>query len=564
MHQKLLLLLMAMSATMAARQSYHNMEHCEPIEIPMCMNMPYNMTDFPNHLGHKTQEEAREQIANYHPLIKIRCSADIQLFLCSMYAPVCTILDKPLKPCRDLCESARDGCVNLMKSFTYDWPADFDCSQFPEYGGSEICMRREDSNGGGSPLPNNIDLNRFEVQNPISRIPDKYEKLLDFICPLQFKASKQLGYKLRVGSVTVEDCGAPCYGMFFDKEEIDSSKSWIGSGAIIALIVCLIPVCSYFIDRKRFPYPQMAIIHMSICYLIIIILYIIGFISGDSVACGQPLETDERNLEPERLIRQGTIEDWRCSVIGMSLYFFNIAAALWWVMLTVAWFLNAGLKWAPEAIESSYMHAFVWTVSAILTVLVIVLKKIEGDILSGVCSVGLWDSDALLWFVIVPSILSHGIGFLFLILGISSSIKVRHEQTKAGATKTLDILLIRFAGFAFLYLIPVITEIAIDVYIWLHMDNWMTYWQESTCRNTTLKEKWQITCRYPDSQIEVFQDKPNFVLFMVKFGAIFFKAAFSGTWVWVPKTYVSWKGFTRMRLSGREPAIYDAPDRAHL
>ena len=45
-------------------------------------------------LGHNSQIEAAKEIHTYQPLVKINCSADIQLFLCSMYAPPCTILGK--------------------------------------------------------------------------------------------------------------------------------------------------------------------------------------------------------------------------------------------------------------------------------------------------------------------------------------------------------------------------------------------------------------------------------------------------------------------------------------
>ncbi len=35
----------------------------------------------------------------------------------------------------------------------------------------------------------------------------------------------------------------------------------------------------------------------------------------------------------------------------MLLYFFSIAGIVWWVILTITWFLAAGPKWSCEAIE---------------------------------------------------------------------------------------------------------------------------------------------------------------------------------------------------------------------
>ena len=57
-----------------------------------------------------------------------------------------------------------------------------------------------------------------------------------------------------------------------------------------------------------------------------------------------------------------------------------------WVVLTVTWFLAAGLKWGNEAIEqkSPYFHGIAWSIPAVQTIAVLISSKIEGDVLSGV------------------------------------------------------------------------------------------------------------------------------------------------------------------------------------
>merc|ERR1711997_1058107 len=143
---------------------------------------------FPNLMGNHEQDEAATQIHQYHPLIKIKCSADIQLFLCSMYAPLCTILDKPLQPCRDLCESARKGCESLMKKFGYNWPEAFECSKFPDGDNSQdVCMQKNSSSGSGSnsrPFPNESDLVKYKDFSPDHpQRPVTSDDGMDFICP---------------------------------------------------------------------------------------------------------------------------------------------------------------------------------------------------------------------------------------------------------------------------------------------------------------------------------------------------------------------------------------------
>ena len=74
--------------------------------------------------------------------------------------------------------------------------------------------------------------------------------------------------------------------------------------------------------------------------------------------------------------------------------------------------------------KSQWFHTVAWTVPSILTIVVLIMKKVEGDVLSGACFVGLWDHVALLWFVIVPLAVCLALGAVLLIVGLSSLVKV--------------------------------------------------------------------------------------------------------------------------------------------
>ncbi|KAL3217108.1 hypothetical protein MRX96_032628 [Rhipicephalus microplus] len=113
---------------------YRSIPHhgrCEPITIPLCKDIPYNETIMPNLLNHQKQEDAGMEVHQFFPLVKVKCSPDLQFFLCSMYAPVCTILEYPIPPCRSLCMSAREGCEHLMNKFGFKWPESLECDKFP-------------------------------------------------------------------------------------------------------------------------------------------------------------------------------------------------------------------------------------------------------------------------------------------------------------------------------------------------------------------------------------------------------------------------------------------------
>ncbi|XP_056339159.1 secreted frizzled-related protein 4 [Oenanthe melanoleuca] len=108
---------------------------CEAVRIPMCRPMPWNITRMPNHLHHSTQENAVLAIEQYEELVAIGCSPVLPFFLCAMYAPICTLefLYDPIKPCRSVCQRARDDCEPIMRRYNHSWPESLACDDLPVY-----------------------------------------------------------------------------------------------------------------------------------------------------------------------------------------------------------------------------------------------------------------------------------------------------------------------------------------------------------------------------------------------------------------------------------------------
>lgn len=107
------------------------LEICQPISIPLCADLPYNETIMPNLLGHSTQADAAKNMHLFDPLLQARCSADLKFFLCSVYAPVCTVLEEPIPPCRRLCEHAQRECEANITVIGLEWPERIRCEKFP-------------------------------------------------------------------------------------------------------------------------------------------------------------------------------------------------------------------------------------------------------------------------------------------------------------------------------------------------------------------------------------------------------------------------------------------------
>lgn len=543
---------------------------CENITIPMCTNIAYNQTILPNLLGHSKQEEAGMEIHQFYPLVKVQCSPHLQIFLCLVYAPVCTILEDALPPCRSLCLAAKDGCEELMIKFGYPWPQNLACDNFPTAGPDQLCVEDTESMPGGNRgniMNEERRIGETYLGSPRGYLPDNYLGVprgldgpqhtllggdntgMEFICPKQLKVDPELEYKLTVGDKTVLDCGAPCDQMFFTQGQRQFSRFWVGLSSVVCLLSCAFTILSFVIDCSRFPYPERPIIYLSACYACIALGYVVGFAVGDSIACSdRPEQVTNGGYLPERTIRQGGMQDWRCTILFMIIYFFGMAGSIWWLILTVCWFLSASLKWGQEAIDaqSQWFHVIAWAKPTIMTVTLVVLKKPEGDILTGVCYVGLWDVWSLRWFVLAPFLVYLTIGTIFLMLGLFSLIKIRTVMKQDGSkTDKLEKLIIRIGIFSVLYTVPMTIIIACLFYEQHYFSSWMIQWQERLCLDPHFKRHWAIPCPSPRPGHDV--PLPDFTVYMIKYLMVLIIGTVSGFWVWTEKTIQTWcKFFVRL------------------
>jgi frizzled protein 1/7 len=148
--------------------------------------------------------------------------------------------------------------------------------------------------------------------------------------------------------------------------------------------------------------------------MMIALVFIIGSSSSTASTIVCKLEKTQI-FDVKEFLLQGT-EYYPCTVLFMILYFFIMSSSVWWVVLTLTWFLAAGLKWGHEAIESisSYFHLAAWSIPAIKMIAILALKKVDADILSGVCFTGIYNMSILRGFVLAPLMFYLSLGKILL------------------------------------------------------------------------------------------------------------------------------------------------------
>ncbi|KAK6295437.1 hypothetical protein J4Q44_G00346630 [Coregonus suidteri] len=487
----------------------HSMFTCEPITLRMCQGLLYNSTFMPNLLNHYDQQTAALAMEPFHPMVNLQCSSELRMFLCALYTPVCTEYGRMTLPCRRLCQRAKRDCYKLMDMFGVTWPEEMDCNRFPD------C---------DEPYPRPVDL---LSSSDSTELPISVQRDYGFWCPRELKIDPDLGYTF----LGVRDCSPPCSNMYFQRDELVFARYFIGVVSIVCLSATLFTFLTFLIDVSRFRYPERPIIFYAVCYMMVSLVFFLGFLLEDRVAC---------NAASPGRFRASTVTQGShnkvCTLLFMVLYFFTMAGSVWWVILTITWFLAAVPKWGSEAIEKKALlfHACAWGLPGCLTVTLLAMNKIEGDSVSGVCFVGLYDRTALRWFLLVPLGLDVLVGVALLLAGILALNRVRMEipLEKENQDKLVKFM-IRIGVFSVLYLVPLLTVIACYLYENSYRTVWETTWVQERCR------EYHIPCPYQVEQTS----RPNLSLFLIKYLMMLVVGIPSVFWVGSKKTCFEWASF---------------------
>uniref|UniRef100_A0A673LI81 Frizzled-3 n=2 Tax=Sinocyclocheilus rhinocerous TaxID=307959 RepID=A0A673LI81_9TELE len=483
---------------------------CEPITLRMCQGLAYNTTFMPNLLNHYDQQTAALAMEPFHPIVNLECSTEIRPFLCALYAPVCTEYGRVTLPCRRLCQRAKSDCYKLMDMFGVSWPDEMECSKFP------VCDES---------YPRAIDL--LQSSDGTEESPLSVQRDYGFWCPRELKIEPDLGYSF----MGVRDCSPPCPNMYFRKDELIFARYFIGVVSIVCLSATLFTFLTFLIDVGRFRYPERPIIFYAVCYMMVSLVFFLGFLLEDRVSCNA--------ASPGRFrastVTQGS-HNKACTLLFMTLYFFTMAGSVWWVILTITWFLAAVPKWGSEAIEKKALlfHVVAWGIPGALTITLMAMNKIEGDSMSGVCFVGLYDLMALRWFLLVPLALDVVVGVVLLLAGIAALNRVRMEipLEKENQDKLVKFM-IRIGVFSVLYLVPLLTVIGCCLYEQSHRSVWETTWVQERCR------EYHIPCPFKVEQTS----RPDIALFLIKYLMMLVVGIPSVFWVGSKKTCFEWASF---------------------
>ncbi|KAE8622401.1 hypothetical protein XENTR_v10005226 [Xenopus tropicalis] len=521
-----------LAVTLALEMGLYDVERgreakCEPIQIPMCQGIGYNMTRMPNYVGHESQEEAAAKLQEFAPLVEYGCHIHLRFFLCSLYAPMCTEqVSTSIPACKPMCEAARQKCAPIMESFQYVWPESLDCDRLPSKNDPHaLCMEAPENATNGDPPTNGHGM------LPVAPRPPRPSGSGIGISSRCANPDKFM-YVERSG-VCAPRC-IPGVDVYWSSGDKDFALVWMAAWSGLCFISTAFTVFTFLLHPQRFQYPEKPIIFLSMCYNVYSTAFLIRAAAGaPSIAC-------DREGGAPYLIREG-LESSGCTLVFLILYYFGMASSLWWVVLTLTWFLAASKKWGHEAIEShgSYFHLAAWGIPAIKTIIILTMRKVGGDELTGLCYVGGSDPSALTGFVLVPLSCYLVTGTSFLLTGFVALFHIRRVMKTGGTnTEKLEKLMVKIGVFSILYTVPATCIIVCCFYERLNLAHWDSRAREESCR--TVPGSARPDCNLPHSI-------PSVAVFMLKIFMSLAVGITSGVWVWSSKTLQAWQGILCQR-----------------
>lgn len=336
-------------------------------------------------------------------------------------------------------------------------------------------------------------------------------------CPPNFARARDLS------SITCSpQCGKDAY---FSSKDKNFAEAWMSGWAWLCFISTLFTLLTFWVEPTRFRYPERPVVFLALCYNVISLAYIVrGILGAEKLSC---IQTDNNE---SYVVTEG-LESAPCTLIFLILYYFSLASAVWWLVLTIAWFLSAAKKWSSEALHglASYFHTAAWGGPAIAAGAVLALRRVAGDELTGLCFVA---EPAVLGFVVLPHALLLLSGAALAAAGGTALVQVRHAMRCAGRdTAKLERLMTRLGVFAALYVIPALGALVCWLYEASNRPRWrsLAHLAALDCRIGT-----ERGCTQP------VESSGGVEVALLRVFLSLVVGVTSGMWVWSSKTCRAW------------------------
>lgn len=504
-----------------------NPAQCEPrISSLFCNPLGPGNTSFPNILNHTTGVDAALYLERL-PLRYSNCSQYLRYFLCTAVFPICVPGQfSRVEPCQELCTAVRESCVPELSQYSFSWPPELECSQFPLFG-ERICVWNNDQSSCGVSNPPPAETETTASGMTSTTLPNPtVSSNASGTTSSQGSNNSCSGQLVIYGNNSgakfggIENCGEPCSGVFLDEGEHNFALIWIATWSLVCLLVSIVTFLTYLFNFKKIPSPESTIYYVVICYIFVSLVYTVSIAVGEStLICDDEFTNDDNQTA---LVVDG-IKFPMCGALFGILYYFTLCSWTWWAVLTIEWLL-CSIKLTSIGYKLKLcFHIAAWGVPLVLLLTVLSLRLVSGNTVLRTC----WISKHYeLPFLIIPLLIIVVVCSVVIMLTFGRVVNL-HQHYKMYNIARTDAMqvgtLVKVGLYCTVYLLPMGVLLC-------------CYWYEFWFREQW--EFWYVECRTTDCNSE---RGPLFSLFMTKVVASLIMGILSVLWAVKQSSALAWK-----------------------
>uniref|UniRef100_A0A182YN57 Protein smoothened n=1 Tax=Anopheles stephensi TaxID=30069 RepID=A0A182YN57_ANOST len=485
---------------------------CEPIRYSTCLgsNLPYpsislDLTDS------YSQEETQTKLFQYKALINVpKCWAVIQPFLCAVFTPKCEKIngqEMVYLPSLEMCKITLEPCRILYN--TSFFPEFLKCNQtlYPSKCNNDVREEMKFNATG-------------QCQKPLvaADLPANYYKEID-------------------------GCGVQCKDPLYTDHEHRQIHKLVAWGASVCLAFNLFTLATFAIDwQNANKYPAMVIFYINFCFAVSCLGWLAQFTPGgrEDIVCRK--DGTLRTSEPS------AGENLSCIVVFILVYYFLIAAMVWFVIFTYVWHMSfKAIGKIQDRIDKkgSYFHLIAWSLPLVLTITIMALSEIDGNSTVGICFVGYLNHPIRGGFLLAPVLCVLLVGGYFLGRGLLTLIRLRissKEIISARASKKIHQTIVRMGICTTFTFVFIVATVFCHVHEFRHSAAWATAFRNFlVCQITSIyNEDVTSSCR--------IEQRPSVAILQVHLICLFASGIVMSSWVWTNSTLESWGRYFRRRF----------------
>ncbi|CAG4952021.1 unnamed protein product [Colias eurytheme] len=477
---------------------------CEPLNRTTCLGvkLPYNKTSI-RLTFYDTQYKIQNQLELYRELINVpKCWAVIQPLLCATFMPNCEKInghDMVYLPSYEMCKITMEPCAIL-----------YNTSYFPSF------------------LKCNATLFPPRCDNAAREM--KFNTTGKCLAPLIHTDKHMHFYE------GISGCGLPCRDPLYTEDEHQQIHRLVAWGASVCLALNLLTVATFLIDwRSANKYPALVIFYINVCFAVASMGWLVQFGVGsrDDIVCSK--DGTRRQGEPS------AEENLSCVVVFVLVYYFMMAACVWFVIFTYAWHMSfRALGKIQDRIDkkAAYFHLVAWSLPLILTITTMAFGEVDGSSITGVCFVGYVNHPMRAALLLVPLSVVLVLGGYFLLRGVISLIAVRvssRDVISPRAANKIRQTITRCSLTATLVAVFICVTFACHVYEFRNADSWKESFKNNIiCRLEALKEPERECWNGARPSVSVLQ---------LRLLCCFAAGALMASWTWTPAAAAAWRRY---------------------